>query len=133
MREYLPVLTTRKNWNEELRNLKPDDIVAMLDGYIPRRTWRLGRVVNVKRSSDKVVRSAVVRVAVRDSRPGPGTPRSLFGLHIASAFFNQRIQRMCPRSGTGPAVFPIRLLGSDGDVAIRVIVRLRRSSSRHTP
>ena len=32
MREYLPELTIRKKWNAELRNLKPDDIVAVLDG-----------------------------------------------------------------------------------------------------
>lgn len=41
MREYLPCSTARKKWIEELRNVKPDDMVAVLDGYSPRGTWRL--------------------------------------------------------------------------------------------
>ena len=57
MREYLPELTIRKKWNAELRNLRPDDIVAVLAGDNPRGTWRLGRIISVRRSIDNVVRS----------------------------------------------------------------------------
>ena len=69
MREHLPELTVRKKWHDELRNLKPDDIVPVLDGDNPRGTWRLGRVLEVRRACDNVVRSVVVRVASKETKP----------------------------------------------------------------
>ena len=57
----------RKKWNDELRNLKPGDVVAVLDSENPRGTWKLGRVLEVELSKDKIVRSALVRVANRQT------------------------------------------------------------------
>ena len=37
------------------------------------------RIISVRRSIDNVVRSAIVRVAERDSRPGPGKVTDLKG------------------------------------------------------
>ena len=69
MREFLPELTVRKKWHDELRNLKPGDIVAVLDGDNSRGTWRLGRVLEIRRASDNVVRSVVVRVSSKETKP----------------------------------------------------------------
>ena len=62
MREYLPTLNPRRKWNKDLHNIKPDDVVAVLDSANPRGTWHLGRVIAVNIGPDKIVRSAVVRM-----------------------------------------------------------------------
>ena len=57
MHEYVPLLQERQRWHVRRRDLKPGDVVMILDEKLPRGTWPLGRVVEVVKSCDNSVRS----------------------------------------------------------------------------
>lgn len=57
MREYLPLLQERQKWNQERKNLKPGDIVVIMDATAPRGSWPLGRVLEAFRDKKGLVRS----------------------------------------------------------------------------
>ena len=61
LREYLPTLQIRHKWSSVCRDMKEGDLVLIVDENIPRRQWRLGRVVLVHRAKDGHVRSAVIK------------------------------------------------------------------------
>ena len=56
IREYLPIITTRKKWNIPTRNFVVGDLVLMADKNIPRSNWLLARIKEIYRSKDNVVR-----------------------------------------------------------------------------
>ena len=56
IREYLPIITTRKKWNIPTRNFVVGDLVLMADKNIPRSNWLLARIKDIYRSKDNVVR-----------------------------------------------------------------------------
>jgi len=60
MKEYLTTLNTRNKWDEEKRNIAPEDKVPMVDPGNPRLHWPLGRIQEVFPGPDRMVR--VVRV-----------------------------------------------------------------------
>jgi len=60
-KEYLSSLAVRQKWKDEVEALKVDDVVLVMDDNLPRREWRLGRVMETIASHDGVVRSANVR------------------------------------------------------------------------
>ncbi|KAL2102335.1 hypothetical protein ACEWY4_001503 [Coilia grayii] len=45
VREYLPLMQERQKWNVVRRNLKPNDIVLIVDESSPRNSWPMGKVV----------------------------------------------------------------------------------------
>jgi hypothetical protein len=57
LREYLPALVQRAKWTQDVPNLKVGDLVIVVDYSTPRGTWPLGRIIEVCRGSDKIVRS----------------------------------------------------------------------------
>ena len=61
LKEYLPNLQIRQKWNKECRNFKKDDIVLVMDETMPRGTWPLGRVMEVKMGRDGLVRTVLVK------------------------------------------------------------------------
>ncbi|XP_070067190.1 uncharacterized protein [Drosophila virilis] len=64
LREYLPTLTRRTKWFQpSLEPISVDDIVIIVDDGAKRNCWTRGVVVDVHRSKDGQVRSAVVRTA----------------------------------------------------------------------
>ncbi len=60
---YLPTLQIRQKWLKPQRNLQEDDIVLMVDNSQPRGFWPLGRVLDVNKGRDGLVRSARVKTA----------------------------------------------------------------------
>ena len=56
IREYLPIISTRKKWNIPTRNFVVADLVLMADKNIPRSNWLLARIKEIYRSKDNVVR-----------------------------------------------------------------------------
>ena len=61
IKEYLPALQTRQRWQRQTRNLNANDIVLVADENIPRGQWPLGRVTEVIKGRDGLVRKCVVR------------------------------------------------------------------------
>ncbi|CAG2248710.1 unnamed protein product [Mytilus edulis] len=61
LREYLPTLQQRNKWQREQRDVRIDDIVIIADDHTPRGQWPLGRVIEVIRSRDSLIRSCVIR------------------------------------------------------------------------
>ena len=60
--EYTNSLQTRSKWITRKRNVKPGDLVLVAqDSAIPRGQWPLGRVIEVKTSSDNLVQSCLVK------------------------------------------------------------------------
>ena len=59
-REYRSSLQGRTKWKGERRNVSVNDVVVLVDETEPRGKWPLGRVTQVKRSGDGLVRSVVV-------------------------------------------------------------------------
>ena len=56
IREYLPIITTRKKWNIPTRNFIAGDLVLIADKNIPRSNWLLARITEIHRSKDNVIR-----------------------------------------------------------------------------
>ncbi|XP_070067048.1 uncharacterized protein [Drosophila virilis] len=62
--KYLPTLTRRTKWFQlPIEKASVDDIVIIVDDGAKRNCWTRGVVVDVHRSKDGQVRSAVVRTA----------------------------------------------------------------------
>jgi len=61
--EYLPLLQTRNGpCTRSKANMKPGDVVLMVDDSVPRGTWPLGRVEKTSIGSDGRVRTVHIRV-----------------------------------------------------------------------
>ena len=60
-KEYLPTLQIRQKWHKVERNLKENDLVLVLDQTQQRHQWPLGRVVEVYKGRDGLIRSAKVK------------------------------------------------------------------------
>lgn len=63
-KEYVLSLQSRQKWKKEVRNLKPGDIVLLVDRDTQRGRWQMGRIQQVFPSPDGLVRKAVVRTSV---------------------------------------------------------------------
>ena len=61
-REYLPCLQVRQKWENVQRNLSVGDLVLVCDETCSRGQWPLGRVLEVKKGRDDLVRSCKVLV-----------------------------------------------------------------------
>ena len=61
LREYLPLLQERQQWEIRRRDLGVGDVVLVLDEKSARGSWPMGRVVEVIKSSDGRVRSINLR------------------------------------------------------------------------
>ena len=61
LKEYLPTLQHRQKWQKEQPDLKVNDVVIVSDDSVPRGQWPLGRVLDVVRSRDGLIRSCVVK------------------------------------------------------------------------
>ena len=61
VKEYLPILQSRQKWHEVTRNIAEGDIVLVVEQNIPRGDWPLGRIIEVNRGRDGLVRSARVK------------------------------------------------------------------------
>lgn len=57
IREYLPLLQERQKWSEQKNNLKPGDIVIIMDPTAPRGSWPLARVLEAFHDDKGLVRS----------------------------------------------------------------------------
>ena len=65
IREYLPCLQERQKWFHQQRNVSVGDIVLVVDEHSPRKSWSLGRVVEVYPDTGGFVRS--VKLVTRSS------------------------------------------------------------------
>jgi hypothetical protein len=63
LKEYLPTLTVASKWTSEKPNLKPDDVVLVVDRNAPRGHWPLARVLEVFPGRDGRVRVVKVKTA----------------------------------------------------------------------
>ncbi|XP_065095610.1 uncharacterized protein LOC135717448 [Ochlerotatus camptorhynchus] len=63
LRDYLPSITRRTKWYTEVKPIKINDIVVIVDPKLPRNTWPKGRVIGIKQGSDGQVRSATVQTS----------------------------------------------------------------------
>ena len=59
-RDYRSSLQGRAKWTRDRRNAAVGDLVLLIDESLPRGTWPLGRVTEVKHSKDGLVRSVKV-------------------------------------------------------------------------
>ena len=62
-REYMTTLQCRHKWQQTSRNVKPDDVVLLLNDDALKRQWTLARVIDVRRDADGYVRAATVKTA----------------------------------------------------------------------
>lgn len=62
IREYLPTLQQRQNWVQPTRSLTVGDIVLVIDESLPRNCWLLGRIVEIYRGHDQLVKSVQVKM-----------------------------------------------------------------------
>ncbi|XP_067939825.1 uncharacterized protein [Watersipora subatra] len=54
--EYLQSLQKRQKWKNAKINLKPGDVVIVMDDELPRCNWQLGRVTEVQTNSDGYIK-----------------------------------------------------------------------------
>ena len=60
VKEYLPLLQERQKWLEPKRSLSVNDLVLIVDQNVHRGKWPLGRILEVHKGRDGLVRSAKV-------------------------------------------------------------------------
>ena len=68
MKEYLPLIGSRHKWFQPAKNLSVGDTVLEIDPKTPRRTWKIGRIVEVYPGQDGLVRVVDVRIGGRVMR-----------------------------------------------------------------
>ncbi|XP_059046616.1 uncharacterized protein LOC131842114 [Achroia grisella] len=61
MREILPTLIPRQKWHKEDCQLKPGDIVVIVDGNLPRNTWPKGKIDKIYPGRDGRIRTVDVK------------------------------------------------------------------------
>ena len=61
VKEYLPLMQERQKWNVARKNLKPDDLVLIVDETSPRNSWPMGRVTETIPDSRGHVRRVKVK------------------------------------------------------------------------
>ncbi|XP_037931128.1 uncharacterized protein LOC119665941 [Teleopsis dalmanni] len=61
--EYLTELQYRHKWREQCNNLQENTLVIMKDGSLPPLQWSLGRVTNIYKGSDGMVRVVDIKTA----------------------------------------------------------------------
>ena len=61
VKEYLPLMQERQKWNMVKRNLKPGDLVLIMDETSPRNSWPKGRITEVISDSRGHVRRVKLR------------------------------------------------------------------------
>jgi hypothetical protein len=54
--EWLPRLSKRHKWTKTRKDLKPGDVVLVINPNLPRRHWPLGRLIEVFPGKDGHVR-----------------------------------------------------------------------------
>ena len=60
-REYLPQWNQRSKWSKEhVRNLKEGELVWLVDDFVKRCEYKLGRIIEIFTGNDGVLRSARV-------------------------------------------------------------------------
>ena len=64
--EFVQSLQLRSKWFRPRRDLKVGDVVVIKDDSLPRNSWRLGRITQVKESLDSHVRSVILQVGDRE-------------------------------------------------------------------
>ena len=62
-REYLPSITIRPKWHKDQPNIKPGDLVLLVEDDIPRGKWQLARVRKVHPGNDGKVRVVEVKTS----------------------------------------------------------------------
>jgi hypothetical protein len=60
-KEYITTLQSRHKWQQACRNIKKNDVILLLDENVFKRQWTLGRVLDVRKNADGLVRSATVK------------------------------------------------------------------------
>ena len=61
LKEYVPLLTKRKKWNVKNRNFQVGGLVLIAETGVPRSTWPLARIIEVKINSVSTLRVAKVK------------------------------------------------------------------------
>ena len=80
MREYLPSLTLRQKWTQEMTPLKENDVVLITDDNISRGRWRLGKVTQTYPGADGLIRT--VRLQTKEGQVNRPVQR----LHLLEEF-----------------------------------------------
>lgn len=62
-KEYLPLIAQRPKWQTKAEPIKINDIVVIVDAEANRNQWLKGRIIEVKESRDKQVRSLRIKTA----------------------------------------------------------------------
>ena len=63
VKEYLPFIQIRANWNKPTKRLTINDMVLVKDDNLTRLPWKLGRVTEVYTGRDGVVHSAKIKLS----------------------------------------------------------------------
>ena len=61
IREYLPIMQQRVKWHNPKRNLRPNDLIVIMDNTAPINSWQMGRVIKTLSGSKGLVRSVLVK------------------------------------------------------------------------
>lgn len=64
-KEYLANISLRQCWHTPRRNVTKGDVVIIKEEELPRNEWRLGRVLDVCKDEDGLVRKVKVQIGNR--------------------------------------------------------------------
>jgi len=67
-REYLMNICDRQKWNKTRRNVCVGDIVLLIETEVPCMKWPMGKVVEVQKDADELVRRVKVQLSVKSDR-----------------------------------------------------------------
>lgn len=63
LREYLPTISQRSKWYKDVKSIRVNQLVLILDDNLRRNEWKRGIITKVYPSSDGRIRSAQVKTA----------------------------------------------------------------------
>ena len=66
--EYLINICERQKWNKTRRNVCVGNIVLLIETEVPRMEWPMGKVVEVQKDADELVRRVKVQLSVKSDR-----------------------------------------------------------------
>ena len=67
---YLQRLSQYQKWRSVKRNVKPGDVVLILDREAPKGSFTLGEIVKVKTDEDNIVRKVTLRYKIKNAGKG---------------------------------------------------------------
>ena len=104
--EYRHTLTERHKWKTRKACIAVDDVVLVRDKQLPRNNWPMGRVSEVKRSHDGLIRSVTLQMSSKSKNAARFLTRPISELVLLVPSKNHGCETLSCTAAAGGSVPP---------------------------